>query len=33
MQAALIPAAYTIGTEFKPAPRESIQRMMHWNKW
>lgn len=33
MQAALIPVAYTIGTEFKPAPRESIQRMMHWNKW
>jgi nitroreductase len=33
MQAALIPVAYTIGTEFKPAPRMPIQRMMHWNRW
>ena len=33
MQAALIPVAYTVGTEFKPAPREPIQRMMHWNRW
>lgn len=32
-QVALIPVAYTIGNEFKPAPREPIQRMMHWNRW
>jgi hypothetical protein len=33
MQAASIPIAYTIGTEFKPAPREPIRSMVHWNTW
>lgn len=33
MQAALIPVAYTIGTDFKPAPREPTQRMTHWDRW
>jgi nitroreductase len=32
-QIALIPVAYTIGTEFKPGPRESLDRIVHWNGW
>ena len=33
MQAALIPVAYTIGTDFRPAPREPTPRMTHWDRW
>jgi nitroreductase len=33
MQAALIPVAYTIGTDFKSAPRNSVHTMVHWNTW
>lgn len=33
MQAALIPVAYTIGSDFKPAPRNSVHTMVHWNTW
>jgi nitroreductase len=33
MQAALLPVAYTIGTEFKPAKREPLERMLHWEGW
>jgi nitroreductase len=33
MQAALIPVAYTKGTNFKPAPREPLSSMIHWNEW
>lgn len=33
MQAALTPVAYTIGTEFKPAKREPLEKMTHWNGW
>jgi nitroreductase len=32
-QAALIPVAYTLGTNFKPAPREPIDSVLHWNNW
>jgi nitroreductase len=32
-QAALIPVAYTLGTEFKPAAREPLDRVSHWNEW
>jgi|SRR5947209_10971227 len=32
-QIALIPVAYTIGTEFKPAPRESLDAIAHWDSW
>jgi len=32
-QAALIPVAYTTGTDFKPAPREALDRVLHWNAW
>ncbi len=33
MQAALIPVAYTIGTDFKPALRNSVHTIVHWNTW
>ena len=32
-QVALIPVAYTKGTDFKPAPREPLETMVHWNRW
>jgi nitroreductase len=32
-QAALIPLAYTIGTEFKLAPRDPLETMVHWDSW
>jgi len=33
MQAGLVPVAYTKGSGFKPAPREPLSSMMHWNRW
>ncbi len=33
MQAALIPVAYTIGTDFKPAARRPLDTMVHWDHW
>jgi nitroreductase len=33
MQAALIPVAYTIGTDFKPASRAPLESMVHWDRW
>ncbi len=33
MQAALIPVAYTIGTDFKPATRAPLESMVHWDHW
>jgi nitroreductase len=33
MQAALIPVAYTIGTDFKPAARHPLETMVHWDRW
>jgi nitroreductase len=33
MQAALLPVAYTIGTEFKPAARRPLDTMVHWDRW
>lgn len=32
-QAALIPVAYTLGTDFKPAPRIPLESIVHWEKW
>ncbi len=32
-QAALIPVAYTLGTDFKPAPREPLDTILHWDQW
>jgi nitroreductase len=32
-QAALIPVAYTVGTDFKPAARRPIDQITYWNDW
>ena len=33
MQAALIPVAYTLGTDFKPAKRAPLETIVHWDRW
>jgi nitroreductase len=33
MQAALIPVAHTMGTDFKPGPRRPLDTMVHWDRW
>jgi nitroreductase len=33
MQAALIPVAYTIGTDFKPGRRRPLETIAHWDRW
>ena len=33
MQVALLPVAYTKGTEFKPADRPPPDRIVHWETW
>jgi nitroreductase len=32
-QVALIPVAYTIGTDFKPGKRKALETMVHWDQW
>ncbi len=32
-QAALIPLAHTLGTDFKSAPRIPLDTIVHWDKW
>lgn len=32
-QVAMIPVAYTIGTDFKPAPRLPLEQVVHWDQW
>ncbi|MGE3908112.1 MAG: nitroreductase family protein [Chloroflexota bacterium] len=32
-QAAMIPLAYTIGTDFKLAQRDPLETMVHWDTW
>jgi nitroreductase len=32
-QAALIPIAYTLGTDFKEAPRGPLDEIVHWDSW
>jgi nitroreductase len=32
-QIALIPFGYTRGTDFKPAPREPLELVTHWDRW
>jgi nitroreductase len=32
-QAALVPVAYTLGTDFKPGPRKPLDSILHWNEW
>ena len=33
VQAALLPVAYTVGTEFRPAARPPVAQITHWNGW
>ncbi|RJL24576.1 nitroreductase family protein [Bailinhaonella thermotolerans] len=33
MLAAFIPLAFTIGTDFKPAPRIPREEVLHWDRW
>ena len=33
MQVALLPVAYTLGTEFQPGPRVPLDTITHWNGW
>ncbi len=33
MQTALIPVAYTLGTDFKPGPRAPLDTIVHWEQW
>lgn len=32
-QAALLPVAYTVGTDFKPATRRDPETVVHWDTW
>jgi nitroreductase len=32
-QTALLPVAYTLGTDFKPAPREPLDHVVGWDGW
>ena len=32
-QGGLFPIAYTIGTDFKPAKREPLSNVLHWDRW
>lgn len=32
-QTALIPVAYTLGTDFQPGPRLPLESVLHWDKW
>ena len=33
MQVGLLPVAYTVGTEFKPARRRPLEEVLHWERW
>ncbi|MBT6278233.1 MAG: nitroreductase family protein [Chromatiales bacterium] len=33
VQVALLPVAYTKGTDFKPAKRRPMDEVVHWDKW
>ena len=33
LQIALLPVAYTIGTDFKPAERPPVEQITYWNQW
>jgi nitroreductase len=33
MQVALIPVAYTVGGEFKPAVRQPVEELTYWDDW
>jgi len=33
LQVALLPVAYTVGTDFNPAPRPPVERIVFWEQW
>lgn len=33
MQCALLPVAYTKGTDFRPADRPPVETILHWDRW
>jgi hypothetical protein len=33
LQVALVPVAYTNGTDFKRAKRPPVSNITHWNRW
>jgi nitroreductase len=33
MQCGLLPVAYTLGTDFKPARRRPLGEVLHWDRW
>ncbi|HVW81835.1 MAG TPA: nitroreductase family protein [Mycobacteriales bacterium] len=33
LQIALLPVAYTLGTDFKPAKRPPVEQITYWNQW
>jgi nitroreductase len=33
MQAAVVPVAHTVGTDFRPAPRVPVDEVLHWERW
>ena len=33
MQTTLLPVAYSIGTDFKPARRKPLKTLAHWDRW
>jgi hypothetical protein len=33
IQGGLFPVAHTIGTDFRPAQREDVDDVIHWNDW
>jgi nitroreductase len=33
VQVGLVPVAYTVGTDFKPAERRPLDEVVHWERW
>ena len=33
MQCGLLPVAYTVGTEFRPAKRRTLDELLRWDRW
>ena len=33
LQVAMLPVAYTVGTDFKPATRPGPETIVHWDGW
>ena len=33
VQVALLPVAYTVGTNFQPAKRQPLANLLHWQRW